>query len=215
MREVRQMRWIINGAEYFESIDDIIEDCAELLKPAQAGPSVIGHGDAHNGNVFLRQSENPPTLLYFDPAFAGQHHPLLDLAKPLFHNVFAMWMYFPHEKRQKTAISWHCDCDLWEVKHDYSLAPIREMFLYSKVARVLKPILHALKQRDWLREDWRAYLKAALFCCPFLTMNLADKEKFPAEISLLGLVMSVEMGAESHNKRSLIDQVLDDAAQSL
>jgi hypothetical protein len=89
------------------------------------------------------------------------------------------------------------------------------MFLESKVERVLIPILKLLKEKDCLRPDWRSYLKAALFCCPFLTMNLADENKFTPEISLLGLAMAVEMGAESIGKRSLIDRTLDYVAQVL
>jgi hypothetical protein len=89
------------------------------------------------------------------------------------------------------------------------------MFLHSKIERTLIPILGELKRRGWLRPDWRAYLKVALFCCPFLTMNLTDDSKFPPEISLLGLAMSVEMGAESTGERSLIDRTLDEVESTL
>ena len=75
-------------------------------------------------------------------------------------------------------------------------------------------MLIELKRRSWLYEDWRAYLKASLFCCPFLTMNLTDSAKFPPEISLLGLAMSVEMGAESKNQRSLLDRTLDEVEKA-
>src|SRR5690606_22005398 len=149
----------------------------------------------------------------FDPAFAGQHHPLLDLTKPLFHNVFAMWMYFPQEKASTLNIDVSVDENqVWHVAHDYTLPQVRKMFLYSKVERVLLPLLADLKARDWLRDDWPEYLKAALFCCPLLTMNLTDGEKFPPQISLLGLTMAVEMGAFSKGQHSLIDQVLEDVA---
>src|SRR5690606_6796511 len=137
-----------------------------LLQPSQSGPSIVGHGDAHNGNVFYRAQTN--SLLYFDPAFAGRHHPLLDLTKPLFHNVFAMWMYFPREKADCTQALLRREDDVWNVEHDYAIHPVREMFLESKIERVLIPILCELQAKGWLREDWRAYLKAALFCCPFL-----------------------------------------------
>ncbi|MDX1995172.1 MAG: hypothetical protein SF029_22510 [bacterium] len=209
MSEVRQVRWTINGHVYHQTIDDLIAVAIHLLEPHQSVPSIIGHGDAHNGNVFYQSQHRPPSLLYFDPAFAGRHHPLLDLTKPLFHNVFAMWMYFPQEKDAQTQIQVRTDGDHWQVDYDYLLHPVRHMFLNSKTVYVLKPLLEALRQRGWLREDWRTYLKAALFCCPFLTMNLADSQKFPPEISLLGLCMAVEMGAESEGKRSLIDQTLD------
>ena len=157
----------------------------------------------------FRKNDTPPSLLYFDPAFAGRHNPLIDLTKPLFHNVFAMWMYFPHEKRAATTISLNSDGDVWHVDYDYALPDVRMMFFESKVKRVLLPILKHLKSQNQLRDDWRNYLKAALFCCPFLTMNLADSDKFPPEISLLGLAMSIEMGAESSGQKSLIDRTLD------
>lgn len=212
MNDVRRVHWTINGQHYDDTLEDVIQRAIYLLQPEQAGSAIIGHGDAHNGNVFLQRDEAPPRLLYFDPAFAGSHHPLLDLAKPLFHNVFAMWMYFPQEKQEQTNIRLSVDHDnnRWIVEHDYHLPEVRTMFLDSKTQRVLIPILKELKQRDALKVDWRAYLKAALFCCPFLTMNLTDAERFPPEISLLGLSMSIEMGAESSDKKSVIDQLLDD-----
>ena len=213
MHEVRAARWEINGQHYHRTLNDLIAEAVRLLQPAQAGPSVVGHGDAHNGNVFYRPKTK--SLLYFDPAFAGRHHPLLDLTKPLFHNVFAMWMYFPHEKAARTQVLLHRDGDVWHVEHDYQIHPVREMFLDSKVERVLIPFLSELRARGWLRDDWRAYLKAALFCCPFLTMNLADADKFPPSISLLGLAMAIEMGAESIGERSRIDQMLDDVERQL
>ncbi len=211
MAEVCRAQWIINGQQYDATLDDLIARAATLLEPAQDGASIIGHGDAHNGNIFFRQDR----LLYFDPAFAGRHHPLLDLTKPLFHNVFAMWMYHPREKAAQTHISLTRDGDTWRVEHDYALHPVRLMFLNSKVERTLIPILVELKRRGWLRPDWRDYLKAALMCCPLLTMNLTGAAKFPPSISLLGLAMSIEMGAESSGERSLIDRTLDAVERAL
>jgi Phosphotransferase enzyme family len=211
MQEVRHAKWAINGQQYVLTLDDLIQQAIQLLNPSQAGPSIIGHGDAHNGNVFFRGHDS---LLYFDPAFAGRHHPLLDLTKPLFHNVFAMWLYFPLVKRDQTRITLDIG-DVWHVEHDYALHPVRAMFLHSKVERVLIPTLRELKQRSWLRADWRDMLKASLFCCPFLTMNLTDSNKFPPEISLLGLSMAVEMGGESREVRSQIDRILDQVEKSL
>lgn len=215
MNKVREARWRINGQTYHDSLNAIIQRAIELLQPAQACLSVIGHGDAHNGNVFFRSEDQPPSLLYFDPAFAGQHDPLLDLTKPLFHNVFAMWMYFPQVKAEATRIKFDTNGAFWTVEHDYALPPVREMFLASKIERVLIPILREIKAQGALRTDWRVYLKALLFCCPFLTMNLADNTKFPPSISLLGLTMAVEMGAESSDQRSKIDSVLDYVAESI
>jgi hypothetical protein len=213
MHEVRRVKWQINGQHYADTLNDLIERSTKRLYPAQAGPSIVGHGDAHNGNVFF--DPEAVSLCYFDPAFAGQHHPLLDLTKPLFHNVFAMWMYFPTENRLRTNITLQRTSDTWRVEHDYAIPPIRLMFLRSKVERVLVPILQELKRRNQLDNHWQDYLKAALFCCPFLTMNLADAAKFPPEIALLGFAMAVEMGAPSHGERSLIDATLDEVEAAL
>ena len=215
MKSVRRIRWQINGQRYDDTLDDIIRRAVTLLEPAQAGPAIIGHGDAHNGNVFFRGANDQPWLMYFDPAFAGRHHPLLDLTKPLFHNVFAMWMYYPREKADITHVRLTRQGDEWLLEHDYALHPVRAMFLRSKVERVLTPALMMLKARGWLRPDWRTYLKASLFCCPFLTMNLADRTKFPPETGLLGLAMALEMGAESAGVRSLIDTTLDEVAHAI
>jgi hypothetical protein len=213
MREVCDKTWVINGRRSTVGLEELISWATEKLDPFRAGPSIIGHGDAHNGNVFFKQNEK--ALLYFDPAFAGRHHPLLDLVKPLFHNVYAMWMYYPEVKRAQTNISLKIEGDAWHVEHDYRLHPVREMFLRSKIERVFAPMLRELKQRGWLQEDWYPCLKLALFCCPFLTMNLADTEKFSPEISLLGLAMAMEMGIGSLEKHSLIDQLILEAAHSL
>jgi hypothetical protein len=214
-QQMSQLQWQINGQHYSETLADVITRVLHLLEPAQGGPSIVGHGDAHNGNVFWLRGDTPSHLLYFDPAFAGRHHPLLDLTKPLFHNVFAMWMYYPQEKRDSMQIRLSQNGSIWEVEHDYYLPSVRNMFLDSKVQRVLVPILAQLANRGMLRTDWRDYLKAALFCCPFLTMNLVDADRFPPEITLLGLTMCMEMGSESEGERSRIDLLLDEVEAAL
>ena len=215
MSDVRCKKWLINGQLYEDTLDAIIQQAIKILQPDQEDISIIGHGDAHNGNVFFSTTAQPASMLYFDPAFAGRHHPLLDLTKPLFHNIFAMWMYFPQEIQANTSISFRTSDDTWVVEYEYELPAVRKMFLSSKVERTLIPTLQYLHTEGLLRKDWRQYLKSALFCCPLLTMNLADHQKFPPEIALLGLAMAVEMGAESHTKRSLIDQTLDVAESTL
>lgn len=209
MHDVLRWQWRINQQDYTCTLQEIISAARDMLRPAQAGPIIVGHGDAHNGNVFLRRQAVGASLVYFDPAFAGYHDPLLDIVKPLFHNVFAMWMYFPEEKHQTTLIHGKLDAGTIYVTYQYDLPDVRRMFFRSKVNNVLLPVLQQLSRQGWLRVDWRQYLKSALFCCPFLTMNLADVARFSPEMTLLGLAMSVEMGAESHGHHSLIDATLN------
>ncbi|MGK7877278.1 MAG: hypothetical protein AB4426_29475 [Xenococcaceae cyanobacterium] len=203
------MKWIVNGVEYKDTFGDLVQLATKLLNPSRCDiPSIVGHGDAHNGNVFVDRDR--ASLIYFDPAFAGRHSPFLDLAKPLFHNVFAIWMYFPKEIASTLSIKLEIQGNTIVVEHDFVPTEVRIALLRSKLYRVLKPMLQELKSRGWLSTDWREYLKLALFCCPFLTMNLSDSQKFPPEITLLGLAMSVEMGSISQGTvKSLLDSELE------
>ncbi len=205
MSQVRQARWRINGVDFVEKLNDIIDRAKTLLNPAQAGPAVVGHGDAHNGNVFLRGD----ALVYFDPAFAGRHDPLLDLVKPLYHNVHAMWMYFPGELMQERGASLRVEDGVFVVTYPEALHPVREMFWRSKTERVLVPLLRLLKGREWLRPDWRLYLQTALACCPLLTMNLTDGVRFAPPIALLGLAHVMQMGGQSSDSSSWIERWFD------
>ena len=124
-------------------------------------------------------------------------------------------MYFPQETRAEMPIALRQTDDLLDVTYENALHPVRALFLRSKLQRVLIPTLRELSRRQWLREDWRAYFKAALACCPLMTLNLADGARFPPQISLLGLAMTMEMGGESRGQRSHIDRALDEAAAAI
>jgi hypothetical protein len=202
--ELAGWRWRINGVEYRDSIKEIVARAVRILNPASRDAwSIVGHGDAHNGNVFLAGDK----LVYFDPAFAGRHDFLLDLTKPLFHNVFATWMYFPQAVAEQLRIEWQLRDGVIEVTHDFQPIPERMATLRSKLRSVLRPIVQELG--DKLAPDWQDYLKAALFCCPFLTMNLRDPAKFPPAITLLGLSLAVEMGSYSIGAaRGVLEQEL-------
>lgn len=215
MADVKQVKWVINGQSYAETIHNLVTRAIDTLNPNRTLATIIGHGDAHNGNVFFRTETTPPSLLYFDPAFAGKHSPLLDLVKPIFHNVYAMWMYHPHVKKETTPIQIDVRGDEWHVTYSYALWSVRTMFLESKFERVLIPTLKLLKEHGFLPPDWRDILKLALFCCPFLTLNLADANRYPPEISLVGLAMSVEMGGNDNKRYSLLTNWLDKAQSAL
>ncbi len=208
---LRQFKWQINGVVYRDSLEQVVASAIAMLEPAQAGPAVVGHGDAHNGNVFLRGD----TMVYFDPAFAGIHDPLLDLVKPLYHNVHAMWMYFPHVLTGEAGASLKMKDNLLVVDFPDSLHPVRQMFWDSKSDRVLLPLLRGLAERGWLRADWRDYLRSALACCPLLTMNLADGERFPPDIALLGFAHVIEMAARGQGGRGRIECWLDNVEAAL
>jgi phosphoglycolate phosphatase-like HAD superfamily hydrolase len=184
------MRWIINGIEQPRTLAELVELGQRVLDPARTSATVVGHGDAHFGNVFLFQAR----YLYFDPAFAGHHPPLLDIVKPLFHNVFAVWMYFPQEVARDLRISVRIKDEHISVEHNYRLTPVRQAMLRIKQEQLLAPLLAFLQEQRALPEDWQTLLNLALMCCPLLTVNLFDETKRPPEIGWLGLSQALVLG---------------------
>ena len=192
--DLLRYRWVINGTPIdgpLQTLGDLIERAKVVLNPARAAMTVIGHGDAHFGNVFL---EEQTKYLYFDPAFAGRHSPILDIVKPFFHNVFATWMYFPQEIGRDLQITVALRDESIFVEHNYELTPVRQAILDTKLEYLLKPLIALLRERDALPADWEEIFRLALVCCPLLTVNLLDREKRPAEICWLGLSQVVQMG---------------------
>lgn len=192
--DIATRRWILNGVEQRHTLGELIEHAKVTLRPDRAAMTIIGHGDAHFGNVFLEQQGQERRYLYFDPAFAGRHSPLLDVVKPLFHNIFATWMYFPHEVARDLQLSLVSREKTIEITHDFSLTPVRQAILQAKTESLLRPLLTELDARGALPGDWRDILRLALLCCPLLTVNLADSEKMPPAISWLGLSLAVQVG---------------------
>jgi hypothetical protein len=189
--ELLKYRWVINGVSYQKTLDELVERAKVVLNPAQVALTIIGHGDAHFGNVFL---ENQNRFLYFDPAFAGQHSPLLDMIKPLFHNVFATWMYFPSDIAQDLQLTISIRDMTITVEHNYTLTTVRQAILRTKVEHLLRPLIAELQAQDALPADWEEIIQLALMCCPLLTINLLDGERMLPSISWLGLLLAVQMG---------------------
>ncbi|GAC1642585.1 MAG: hypothetical protein NVS4B12_05960 [Ktedonobacteraceae bacterium] len=183
--------WQINGIDQRYTLGALIERAITVIHPEYATFTVVGHGDAHFGNVFL---ENNQDYLYFDPAFAGRHSPLLDVIKPLFHNVFATWMYFPLEVAQRYHIAVHIDHETIVVHHNYTLTPIRQAILQTKEVYLLTPLLTQMRSLGVLPNDWLEIMQSALLCCPLLTMNLIDAERIPLSVGWLGFALAIFMG---------------------
>lgn len=189
--ELLGYHWIINGAIQRHSLGELIEKARIVLDPRKAAATVIGHGDAHFGNVFL---ENERQYLYFDPAFAGRHSPLLDVIKPLFHNIFATWMYFPYDVVRNLHLTVSVDDTNIAVEHDYTLTTVRQAILQTKVEHLLTPLIAELREQNALPEDWCEMMQLALMCCALLTINLLNEQHIPPAISWLGLLLAVQMG---------------------
>lgn len=209
------LKWKINGVAYGESLGHVIERSRAVLNPV-SGPSIIGHGDAHNGNIFVDLDNQK--FFMFDPAFAGRHHPLLDLTKPLFHNIFARWMYYPEQVAKEVEVKAEVVGDTLSIEHDFYPSPLRLQHLESRIKNVLRPTVELLKANNQLPPDWRSFIRSSLFCCPFLTVNLFAKqvpngtlaERYPLSIKHLGLAMAIELGSEVRQGNNKLTAVIDE-----
>ena len=206
--EIASLEWTINGVSYRDTIGQLVALARRALDPARPTATVCGHGDAHNGNVWVEGGGQ--RLWYFDAAFAGHHDPLLDVVKPLFHNVLSRWMYFPDEAARELEIEFVLHPSRIEVKHSFRPTSLRRAFFESKIDGVIAPMVRRLSDEGALPEDWQEAMRTALFCCPFLTVNLAAApnatgkldERYGPAIRLLGLSIAVEIGSRAKNDAS-------------
>lgn len=187
--QIECAEWRVNGRA-MGKMSDWFAMAESLLSPENTLPfTVIGHGDAHNGNVFYGKDG----LRLFDPAYAGKMDPFLDMTKPLFHNTFARWMYFPKEVSAQINLEVRWDKGRVEIWHDFESNEIERFFFDSKIESILVPLVQFLEARAVLPLDWEARLRSSLLCCPLLTVNLFDEKKFDSSVSILGFAMVAEM----------------------
>jgi phosphoglycolate phosphatase-like HAD superfamily hydrolase len=192
-------RWTIKGPERPArlqqfTLGELLARARSVLNPLCETTSVIGHADAHYGNVFLADQSS---YLYFDPAFAGRHAPLLDIIKPLYHNIYATWMYFPQEIDGELELSAAVGDGHIYLEHNYSLTPLRRAIGAIKREHLLQPLFSLLRGRGvWNAGAAEEFLRLALLCCPLLTINLLDRQRIPPAISWLGFMHAVQLGQE-------------------
>lgn len=180
--ELAARRWVINGVTYPRSLNAIIAQAQSLLAPGRSAnqPSVIGHGDDHNGNKFLIGD----ALVAFDPAFAGRHPALLAPVKATLHNslLHPLWYYEPEQVHDRLRVTCAVQDQTVTVTHNAAevlRSPLRQALLALHRAQVWQPLRVALQARGWLPADAADYLRCAAFCCPFLAVNMLDAQRAP------------------------------------
>jgi hypothetical protein len=205
-----KMRWTINGVRYDQTLEELITNAIDVLNPRKedACPTVIGHGDDHNGNKFFVDR----SYLFFDPAFAGRQQALLSFIKATAHNTLLhpLWLYDPQKLSGKLKISFTIENDEIRVDHNWAVeerSPLRLQILRIYTDTVWRPLIVELSRRGWLPSYWKQYLRSALFCCPFLVKNLVDPKGYDPEQSLLALARCIEIGSTGSSE-ALVDRFL-------
>jgi hypothetical protein len=196
---LRDLRWRVNGVACGHTLAELFAASHALLAPeCLAGHgAVVAHGDAHNANIWVTADG----LVFFDPAFAGEHVPaLLAEIKPTFHNIFAhpFWLYDAPIAAERFHANVRRDGGTLVVEHDWRLSPLRQAFLAGKARDLWRPLLAALGDSDRLPKDWRRLVRLALFCCPTLVMDLraGGASGHNPVSSAIGLATAVAVGSE-------------------
>lgn len=226
--KLKNLKWIINDVEYSNTLGEAFQGSLEILslysdshasasgeKPYAA---VVAHGDAHNGNLWYNKDSSGSFLSFFDPAFAGEHIPvLLAEIKATFHNIFAhpFWLYDSETSDKLLNVSCKItDDDYIIVKHDWEITSLRRMFLESKRDNFWSPLIKALKNKNMLSDNWEQYIRAGLFCCPSLVMNLragcgTKNNSHTEKTSLLGFSNSLMLYSKPVNNKDLVSEFFD------
>jgi len=214
--EFKNYNWVINWRKYKQSLKEIIFDAKQLLNPKNSKnwPVITAHGDDHNWNKFFR---NNWIIQYFDPAFASENIPaLLAFIKTTYHDVFAhpLYLYEPKSIEKYLQIEFKIDLENKQiiVDNNFSLeehSPFRKELLELKFKTLWKPLINLLKEKNLLIWNEKEFIKKALFCCPFLAVNLINSDRYSPQVSILAMSIAIELWTSSIWEVNEIDNLID------
>ena len=136
---------------------------------------------------------------------------LLPEIKTSFHNIFAhpFWLYHNKIAEEKYKISVKTDDNNIYIEHNWQLGDLRTGFLQQKI-KFWRELFNHLKTKGYEFDNAREFMRAALFCCPSLVINLrAGADKHNATTSMLGLVICVMLSCEPKYKQDVVNEFLD------
>ena len=205
---------VLNGQRMRMTLREIFDQAARLLHPGaltNAG-GIVAHGDAHNANVWFEDTGEAARLVYFDPAFAGEHVPaLLAEVKATFHNVFAhpLWLYDPALAQDAYTAQVRYTGGTLFMETDWQPSALRRDLLTAKAEAYWAPFLEHLRAENLLPGNWKQVLRAALAMCPALVTNLRASPTARGPVaSAIGLYVTIAMGSEAEDGPTLADDFL-------
>lgn len=205
----------VNGQVLALNFGKIFSQALNNLNPENltSAGGFTAHGDAHNANVWYQREVSGPRLVYFDPAFAGEHIPsILAEVKATFHNIFAhpFWLYEQSQAASRYSANVSFDAGTLEITTNWELSVIRQELLEVKAKAFWRPFLTILSEKKMLPENWRAILRSALAMCPALVMNLRpNADRHNSTSAAIGFAMIALAGAEPRNGQNMFTQFFD------
>ncbi|KAI1138326.1 hypothetical protein F5Y05DRAFT_418555 [Hypoxylon sp. FL0543] len=189
--------WVINGIRY---------PCLKaLFLPAYCNsassslqnspcPMVFGLGDAHGENVMISSETSErgsPRVLFVDQKFAGVHPVMLDLASPLYNDVFFAALHndptLPGE-----GIDLRCKVreDTIFLNFGPKVGPLTQAILDIKLRYLIRPLCEEAQKLGCSLDSHVPMLSMALLLCATLTRSFAGDEAAFLFNFAMGVVLS-------------------------
>ena len=191
--------WNIDGVD-FGSLSELFIRAHEVLRPdsthIRSCPVAFGSGDAHGANIMIAPQvllDNSPDILYIDYEIAGHHPVVLDLAKPLYNDIFFDTFYMDILPEAVQPVS-----EFKDGRVCVNLAPefdelTRAMFEIKK-RYLLEPLCHMVKELGGDLDQSVTLLAYALLCCAALTRDYGRKQNAMLQNIAIGIVLSQATG---------------------
>ena len=189
----------VNGKQY-PSLHSCFEEALAKLSVDEI--TVVGFGDGHGGNILVggKGESSAETLRYVDYEAAGRHSPWLDMAKPIYNDVFYSIFYADllgkdlfADGTVKVKVQ---EDDGVDISFTFSPDELTYGIWQVKKRFILDPFVHYLKAQGHKTDDWNRKLGLALLCCAVLTRSFQAREDLFFANLALGAILSQWDGSD-------------------
>lgn len=201
MAEFLEIHWKVNGAVY-PSLGELFHIAINVVHPGSrqslSCPVVFGLGDAHGANIMIANDvslDNGREILYVDYEVAGFHPIMLDLAKPLFIDVFFDTLYMdilPEIPETRYEI----EEDFINIQFTPHADDITQAIFDVKQRYLLQPLFELVLSLGGDLEKNVPLLSNALLLCAILTRNYSKTPDIFFRNMATGIVLSQAVDLE-------------------
>lgn len=195
MEQILEIPWRMNGSIY-PSLSELFRTAMDVVHPGSrqctSCPIVFGLGDAHGANIMIASDvlpNNSREILYVDYEVAGYHPVILDLAKPLYADVFSDTLYMdilpgmPETKYEFRG-------EFIDVQFTLSVNDLTQAVFDIKRRYFIEPLMRLVSSIGGNLETNISLLSKALFLCATLTRNHDKNPNVFIKNMATGIVLS-------------------------
>ena len=183
----------VNGVTY-PSLREISQNATKILHPMATSscPLVFGLGDAHGANIMISNEQgldNRRELLHIDYEVAGYHSVMLDLAKPIYLDVFFEMLYADIVE-DSPGIEYALEDGVIKITLSACTDRLSQEILNIKRRFLIDPLFQYSQSLGCSLVEHVPQLAYALFSCACLTRNFRGEWDSLFRNIALGVVLS-------------------------